>query len=383
MNHYKCTPGAVKAPRYNKASACGSDSTQLVTVKIPLEKGGDGPNDPLAPKLGAWRNTVVVYEKTSSVYLYDVNGVYTNLTGTDYAAAILAMQDQIAAVTTTADNAATAVSTETTERKAADLALQNQITTNMNGLLTETVAREQAITDLTAQVNQASSAASGAASGIADETAAREAADTELQQAITAEATARETADTAIKGDVAANTQAITTLQQQAGQPVPGLDKTVQLDTAVVADAANVNIVKTLGELDSEQTTQTSLPLPVASESQAGIISAETFTTINSVTEQWGGKTLYINSFALPAIPKGSTGSTSFIPGFTKAQASNYAIICTPLINNSTWVQGQTITFALHWAEANDGELFISCPNNTTVDFAAGEVVANVLIISK
>lgn len=120
MNSCNCEAGVVASPaQYNKATACPNPPTQLNTIVIPKEKGGDGPNDPYAPKLGAEQNKIVVYQKTGSVYIYDVNGVYTNLTGESLAKVVAELQQQLDALTTTVTGVQESVTTETSNREAA------------------------------------------------------------------------------------------------------------------------------------------------------------------------------------------------------------------------------------------------------------------------
>lgn len=103
---------------------------------------------------------------------------------------------------------------------------------------------------------------------------------TNLQTALTAETAARTQADTAINK----------TLTDQ-GADIESLlgysEKVVQVDTAVGApDASTVNIIKTTGAINSNDTNEATLPLPVANSAQAGVINPAIYDTIQNNATQ-------------------------------------------------------------------------------------------------
>lgn len=76
---------------------------------------------------------------------------------------------------------------------------------------------------------------------------------------------------------------------ETAGEEVSGdieeiqgyLNKVVQLDTTIAEDkSSTVTLVKKTGAINSSDSTETNLPLPVASKTQAGVINGATYATI-------------------------------------------------------------------------------------------------------
>lgn len=280
-----CGAGVVSAPAYNMASSCDTPPTQLETVTIPKNKGGDGPNDPYAPTLGAWRNTIVVYQKTKSVYLYDVNGVYTNLTGTDYASQILTMQEAITNLQTSTDTLQSDLETETTARKNTDDNLQGQIANLVTGLANETSAREATDTSLSQQVTAMATQVNEIGTQVNSQGADLQTAISNLNQSIQEETNARTATDTTIQNQVTTNTDAITALQSAVGGPDSGLVRDVFYSLTANAGSSTVDLIATTGPLNNPDTTETTIPLPVASESIAGVMNAETYIAFQSNSE--------------------------------------------------------------------------------------------------
>ncbi len=137
----------------------------------------------------------------------------------------------------------------------------------------------------------------------------------------------------AVEGDV-------TTLKADAG-------KTVQFDTTVSTDASTVTITKSTGALNGETPTEESLPIPVASATQAGVLNAATYQTIQDTSEKL--ETILGASVAvadLPAEPtqeeltsawKTATGKTELVNGAKILDTTN-GKTWTYYSNNTTWV---------------------------------------------
>lgn len=185
MNSCNCEAGVVASPApYNRATNCQNPPTQLTTVVIPVSDGGDGEHDPYAPKLGAWQNKIVVYQKTGSVYLYDVNGVYTNLTGESLAQVIDQLQQQLDALSTTVMGVQVSVATETSNRQAAVAELHASIQALQAALASEASSREAEDTSLAQQIANLSATSGDVGTALTAETQAREQADRALQTAV-------------------------------------------------------------------------------------------------------------------------------------------------------------------------------------------------------
>lgn len=283
-----CKDGVVTSPRYNQATNCGGEPTQLNTVVIPLEKGGDGANEPNAPKLGMWKNTLVRYEKTGSVYLYDINGVYTNLTGTDYASQIVDLTADMKSLKERLSSLQEALAQEISSREGTDTELQSGIDALNEELTATEQALKEAIAEATSTANEAMAKANDAAATANGEATARAEADNALQAAITAETEARQAEDGKLQAGIDKNAQDIADLQAGGGGgsiDASFLNKTVQYDTTVDADMSTVTITKTTGILGNISTEETNMPLPVASADQAGIMNASTYNAVQQNAE--------------------------------------------------------------------------------------------------
>lgn len=83
-------------------------------------------------------------------------------------------------------------------------------------------------------------------------------------------------------------------------------DKTVQTDTKLGTDlSSTVTLIKTTDSLAASQPTDTEIPLPVASESQAGVISADTFKQIMDNASKI--EVILGNSTVVPTLPADPT----------------------------------------------------------------------------
>lgn len=357
-----CGAGVVSAPAYNTASSCDTPPTQLETVTIPKNKGGDGPNDPYAPTLGAWRNTIVVYQKTQSVYLYDVNGVYTNLTGTDYASQILGLQEDIAALQTLTDTIQADLEAETAARKTADNNLQGQINNLVTGLANETSAREAADASLSQQVTAMATQVNEIGTQVNNQGADLQTAISNLNQSIQDEINARTTADTTIQNQVTTNTDAITALQSAVGGPDSGLGRDVIYSLTTNAGSSTVDLVATTGALNNPDTTETAIPLPVASESIAGVMNAETYIAFQSNSENvdaiLNGAVALDN---IPATPTQEELTTAWSEATGKTALINRASIY-DAANNRIWYY---YTNTGQWVSVTSSESSVSITTAT------------------
>lgn len=273
-NCSKCYPGVVAAPDYNSVSACEQPPTQLETVKIPKNKGGDGPNDLYAPKLGAWQNTIVYYEKTGSVYLYDVNGVYTNLTGTDYASIIADLQQTAADQAQQLQSLDEGLTDEKNSRTQADANLSSSIGTLMQNLDQETTIRKEADEGLASQIAGFNTQLNDIGAQVDENTADIKADVTALQTNINqlANKEADDVAD--LQTNINANANAIANLEATVGGEAGSFSKELVLDLAAEASVNSVTLTATKGNLGASDTTTEDIALPVASETQAGVLSA-------------------------------------------------------------------------------------------------------------
>lgn len=97
---------------------------------------------------------------------------------------------------------------------------------------------------------------------------------------LAAEVKAREDADTAINDTLDEHEGDINALLEYS-------EKTVQTNTKLAeTNTSTVTLIKTTGAINSNSTTDTELPLPVASETQAGVLNPTIYTTIQNNAAQ-------------------------------------------------------------------------------------------------
>lgn len=253
MNNCNCKPGTVPAaPIYNKASACGEPACSLHTVVIPKSKGSDAPGQPNAPIVGGYKNMIVIYESTGSVYLFDEQGIYTSLTGEQLLVAIDALQKQVDASTTQVASMQSALTTEITARQNADTDLQALIQMLQTKLNNETIARETGDSTLQNNLTALEARVNAMSGGSSTEEEERKAADAELQAQIDTlqtqletETTAREEVDNTLTSNIADLQTSVSDLNTKVNTAVgasANLPASV-LQTATISSDATANTV--------------------------------------------------------------------------------------------------------------------------------------------
>lgn len=371
MNNRICEAGVTAAPTYNKATTCGTEPTQLATVTIPAYQGGDGANDPFKPTLGAWRNTIVYYAKNGAVYLYDVNGVYTNLTGTDWGSQIAEAMTQIDAVSSSLGSLTSYTQGQVAKLEQQDEELSTQLNSLSSRVNTQFTDTSNAIANLTSELANVSSITNENTDNIATETTNREAAITELQTQLSSQANEQATTNQNLQEVINNNTADITALQEAAAGDTTALSKTVVYSVASGADASTVNLEVGLGQLNEDTVSQQQVALPVASEEQAGVMNAsmyETFQGLVSSVEAIQGGTVEISDLAadpaqddLTAAWKTATGKTDLIPG-AKIYDSANSKIWTYYANTETWIS----------QPAGEGSVSVNLATNTSAGIVMG-----------
>lgn len=262
-----------------------------------------------------------------------------------------------------ADEALSAgLKTESTARKAADAALQTNINsaielsqkstellqTNINTEVTNRINEDNAIR---AEI-QAQSGSSQAA--ITAEETARKAADETLQNNITTNQTsiATNTSDIAsLKTKTDSTDAALTQLAEEVTNNADALNQTVQRDTTIAADDSTVTITKTIGNIKDNTSAETALPLPVASETTAGVMSPAIYTSFQNVAskvEAMEGGSIELSDLAadvsqedLTAAWKEATGKTDLINDAKILDTANDKV-WTYYANTNKWVSVPT-----------------------------------------
>lgn len=81
-----CRPGFVAgppAPGYTTGCSLAENPT-FKTFILPASVGTDEPGQPYAPRIGEFRNAIVVYESNGNIYIYDSLGTPTRIEVGDY-----------------------------------------------------------------------------------------------------------------------------------------------------------------------------------------------------------------------------------------------------------------------------------------------------------
>lgn len=203
-------------------------------VVIPASMGDE---TTVPPAVGKYYNVLLVYEVNNNAYLYSSDGIPTKLTS-DVAQELEQRIDEVA-----------------------------------NNLTTETAERKQADIDLNTVIN-------GVKGDLANEVLARQQADNTLQGKINDEKTARENADLALDGR-------LTTVEGIAGTAVQpnDIDKTVMTNLSNgTANTSTVQLTRSKQNLKTGSTSSDTLSLPVASSTQAGVMNSSTYDAITDNT---------------------------------------------------------------------------------------------------
>lgn len=81
-----CRPGFIPGPPApNYASGCSlAENPTLKTYVLPASVGTDEAGQPYAPRIGEFRNAIVIYESNGNVYIYDSLGTPTLMEKGDY-----------------------------------------------------------------------------------------------------------------------------------------------------------------------------------------------------------------------------------------------------------------------------------------------------------
>lgn len=203
-------------------------------VVIPTTLGDE---TTIPPAIGKYHNVLLVYEATNNAYLYSSDGIPTLLTST-------IAQEIEQKIEKVADD----LSTETADRKEAD--------NTLNGLI-NTVSGD-----------------------LADEVIARGNADNTLQGNINAEKTARENADTGLGNRLTA----VEGIAATAIQPAD-INKTVMTGISNgTASTSTLTLTSAKENLMTGSTSSVNLNLPVASTTQAGVMSSSIYDAVTGNT---------------------------------------------------------------------------------------------------
>lgn len=273
-------------------------------VDVPASMGDDVANPPMQ---GQYRNILLVYEANNHAYLFNSDGLYTSITG-----------PQGAPGTTVFDNLL-----DRPRYNGVQMTSSTNIPDVSSDLATEVAERQANVVDLSDRID--------------DEEDAREQAVTAISNDLEQEIADRTSGDTAI--NTAINKTVVTDFS---------LNNTPST-TSIKLDGAKQNIL-------TGATSTSTITLPVASGSQAGIMNASTYTAIqtnaNNINAILNGS---VAVSGLPASPtqaelatawRMATGLSDLVNGAKILDNTNQKI-WTYYLNVLTWYEspvGETIT---------------------------------------
>lgn len=210
------------------------------------------------PYIGQYKNVLLVYKGDGARFLFSSDGIPTSLAG-DGAGEVeynnILNRPRYAGETITSStnipDVDEAVSVETAERTAADDALQDIIT--------------------------------GVSDDLANEAYERAEEDRGIQGGLEAEATAREEADDTLDRKI---DQEVATLSGGISALDTAINRDVVTDISIPATASttSVELSETKTNLKTASSVTTTLPLPVASSTQAGVMNKATYDAVTSNT---------------------------------------------------------------------------------------------------
>lgn len=285
-------------------------------VSIPASMGDDITNPPVQ---GKYRNVLMVYEANGHSYLYDSGGIAT-LIGEGAATATgdfdqLINRPKYAGQVMTSD-------TNIPDVSAIDQALDDEISnrTEADELISievnnESVARQQADTAL--------------GEAISAEENARIQADSEIEEALDEKVNASDLSTVATSGDYTdlsntptnlsdfnndenyqTDTEVATSIAEAIAPIDEAINKTVVTDLTVdsTASTTTINMTESKQNIKTGATSSSTIPMPVASSTQAGVMNSATFDAVQS------------NSNNIDAILNGSVAISGLPSSPTKAQ---------------------------------------------------------------
>lgn len=287
-----------KKPELPKADKCGDMTPAVLEVKNPSEiimfhkviipaNMGDESDYPALN--GLYKNVLMVYAANGHAYLYSSDGIPTYISfDTGGVLTVDTLPDP---------SAATRGFLYVTEAGSMYVTLDNEswitLSTGTNPEFDTLSNRPKyAGTEMTSATNIPSveQLRSDMETLFAEEIAARTNADTTLQNNINAETTARQDAISILQNNLTAEATARSngdaTIQTEVTGIENAINKDVMTDIAVDPNASTtvVQLDATKTNIKTSATATTSVPLPVASNTQAGVMNAATYQAITDNT---------------------------------------------------------------------------------------------------
>lgn len=135
-----CKPGFIPGPPApNYASGCSlAENPTFKTYVLPASVGTDAPGQPYAPKIGEFRNAIVIYEANNNIYIYDSLGTPTLMEKGDYNSG--GPTPTVSVVQTTGTSTTSVMS-------------QNAVTNELNSISAEITKTNNTVANLSGDVN--------------------------------------------------------------------------------------------------------------------------------------------------------------------------------------------------------------------------------------
>lgn len=248
---------------------------------------------------------------------------------------------------------ATNLATETDARQKADAEIQTAVSNNATDITNNTTLINKVSTDLETL----------------EQTVASD--KTEVTAALATESTARQNADAALTSSVEANATNISANTTGLAEVNTKLGKTIQLDTVVSSDASTVTLTKSTGSLGADGQTNTELPLPVASATQAGVMNPATYNAIQENSELISSILNGAVAVAgLPAVPTQEELTNAWKSATSETELINRASIFDST-NNKVWYYYSNV--AAWQATSSDGsQVTVNQATNTSLGIVKG-----------
>lgn len=318
---------------------------------------GDETTNP--PDTLDYKNVLLTYEATNKSYLYSSDGIPTLISMGEINA------DQIEKELKALGAQVVEMGNEISELQSGIANLEDSLGELQTDIANETLARVDADDSLRTLVN--------------NETANREEAIAQLDQTVAGMVDSVEAAQTAAEAaqtSVTELTDTVNSLDQDVNNLTTEVkdlqDQTVQLDTTISTDESTVTLTKSQGTLLGEEPTETAMAMPVASETEAGIMNAATYKAVQNNAED-------INS-----ILQGAVAITGLVASPTQEQLNDAWLGATELgtlinrasifdvDNNKLWYYYTNTSTWYSVSSNGGGEVTVSQFTNDTAGIIKG-----------
>lgn len=305
MNDCSCKPGFVPAPQNPKQMNGCSPCAYITTELLPANLGDDNPkNLQWAPKKGRWHDKVVVYMANGASYFYDHNGIYTQLSMGQ--AGVQSVNEMTGIVTLPN------LTLKLGEKVLGQFNAGEPVTISLPIPELGEVAEGNGgyiSGDLAYQLQQALQAS------LETEVANRQAGDAGLEEKITN-----------LQSGLSSTADNVNTISQEVDTINQTLDQTVQRDMTIFADEESVTITKTSGNIGAGNNEYNDLPVPMASTTSAGCITATQLAQLEAAGNRANNLYWVTGQATLPTASTGTLTGYITLSQWTAPKAGRYLV---------------------------------------------------------